>query len=219
MWKPCPSFDLENSWSPFSLIAGGDEVGYGPWAGPVVCAIVVFEPSLKEFPPEWFTSIKDSKLLTKKKREYLYDHLTNHPDIAYGVGQCGVEEIDQLNILRATHLALKKALHEIPKKPQAILVDGNRAPDLGIPCQTIVRGDQQSYSIAAASIISKVTRDRMMATLAKEFHQYGWETNVGYGTRAHHEAILKHGVTPHHRRSFAPIQDALQGHLRSSWRT
>jgi len=187
-------------------VAGIDEAGRGPWAGPVVAAAVVLDPL--RLPEEISAGLDDSKKLTRPTREKLYDLLVT--SVAIGVGEASVAEIDALNILAATMLAMRRAVSALPIRPDYAIVDGNRAPDLDIPHRCIVRGDGASLSIAAASVIAKVTRDRIMARLAVDHPEYGWARNAGYGTKWHSEALAAHGVTPHHRRSFAPVARLLK---------
>ncbi len=179
------------------LIAGVDEVGRGPLAGPVMAAAVILN---RECIPD---GLNDSKKLTMRSREKLFDRLQECAVI--GIGEASVDEIDRLNIRRATHLAMQRAVAALNEKPGFAIVDGNDAPALCCPCDTIVKGDGRSVSIAAASIIAKVTRDRMMMRLHEEFPGYGWQTNMGYGTKAHIEGLNKLGITPRHRKSFAPV--------------
>lgn len=181
-------------------ICGIDEAGRGPWAGPVVAAAVVLRTPVD--------GLNDSKLLTARAREHLFDLLSESAMI--GVGIASVEEIDSLNILRATDLAMCRALTALPAPPVRALVDGNRVPpDLVCAAEAVVGGDACVPAISAASIIAKVTRDRIMADLARAFPGYGWERNAGYGVKAHAEALRSLGVTPHHRRSFRPIHKIL----------
>jgi len=187
-------------------VAGIDEAGRGPWAGPVVAAAVVLDAAW--LPQELATGLDDSKKLTKQVRERLYDLLMARA--AIGLGSASVEEIDTLNILGATMLAMRRAVDELPVCPNHALIDGDRAPDLDIPSRCIVGGDGRALSIAAASVIAKVTRDRIMADLAAECPEYGWERNAGYGTKQHQVALDAHGVTRHHRRSFAPVARLLK---------
>ena len=182
-------------------IAGVDEVGRGPLAGPVMAAAVILN---RECIPD---GLNDSKKLTMRTREKLFDRVKQCAVI--GIGEASVDEIDRLNIRRATHLAMQRAIGALNEKPGFAIVDGNDAPALTCPCDTIVKGDSRSVSIAAASIIAKVTRDRMMMRLHEEFPGYGWQTNMGYGTKAHIEGLGKLGVTPHHRKSFAPVYHML----------
>ena len=184
------------------IIAGVDEVGRGPWAGPVVAAAVILHG--KKFP----AGINDSKKVPLPKRVELFEKISLCCHV--GVGVASVEEIDRLNILEASMLAMCRAVESLGITPHIALVDGNRAPkQMACPVQTIVGGDAVSITIAAASIIAKVTRDNMMAELARQHPHYGWERNAGYGTAAHQAGLASHGVTPHHRQSFAPIRALL----------
>lgn len=190
-----------------TYIAGVDEVGRGPLAGPVTAAAVVLDP---QNIPE---GLNDSKKLTARRREALFDQIIATADCA--IAHASVEEIDRINILRASHLAMCRALAGLRCNPDHALIDGNMLPK-EIPCagETIIKGDGRSLSIAAASIIAKVARDRIMVDLAQQFPGYGWETNAGYGTKAHLDALSHLGVTPHHRRSFKPVHNILyQGNL------
>jgi len=184
-----------------STVAGIDEAGRGPWAGPVVAAAVII---LRDrIPEELVHGLDDSKKLSAKKREAFFAAL---PACSFiGVGRASVAEIDEINILQATMLAMSRAYLDIGRPAKFALVDGNRAPDLPCSVETIVKGDARSLSIAAASIVAKVTRDRQMANLAQDFPGYGWERNAGYGTAEHKQALERLGVTDHHRKSFAPI--------------
>jgi ribonuclease HII len=183
------------------LVAGVDEAGRGPWAGPVVAAAVIF-PDRK--PPK---GLNDSKLLTAERREELY--LTIRAAGLVGVGIVSVEEIDRVNILQATFIAMRIAVAALSREPEIVLIDGNRCPALEQRAVPVIEGDRLCPSIAAASIIAKVTRDRLMRQLAGDFPGYHWHSNKGYGTPAHAEAISLLGVTCHHRHSFAPIRSAL----------
>lgn len=203
MIQTIPSFHLEKSHP--GPVVGIDEVGCGPWAGPVVVGALIFL-KYEAFDACTMPVICDSKQLTAAQREKAYDHLINDDSICYGIGQATVEEIDTLNILEATRLAMKRAVSTLKVQPASALIDGMRKPpDLACPVTTVVKGDQLSYSIAAASIIAKVTRDRIMADLHNDYPMYGWATNAGYGTAHHQKALKTHGVSPHHRRSYAPI--------------
>ncbi|HEY8696817.1 MAG TPA: ribonuclease HII [Rhizomicrobium sp.] len=179
-------------------ICGVDEAGRGPLAGPVVAAAVIFER--KRIPK----GLNDSKQLTPDGREELYPRILEMA-LAVGVGEASVDEIDLVNIRQATHLAMARAVRALATAPMFALVDGNDAPALPCPCDTIVDGDARSVSIAAASIIAKVTRDRMMVALHEAHPGYGWFTNKGYGTEEHLTALNRLGPCPHHRRSFAPV--------------
>lgn len=180
------------------VVAGVDEAGRGPLAGPVVAAATIL--NIKKIPK----GINDSKQLDRSKRETLYASITQHAQ--YGVGIASVVEIDTLNILGATKLAMRRAVEALCVQVDVALVDGNQPPGLSCKTVTLVEGDAKCLFIAAASIIAKVTRDRLMHQLAAEHPGYGWETNAGYGTREHYRALNTLGVTPHHRRSFAPIR-------------
>ena len=187
-------------------VAGIDEAGRGPWAGPVVAAAVILDPP--RMPAELIAGLDDSKKLRKPVREMLYDHI--RASAAHGIGLASVEEIDEMNILQAAMLAMRRAFERLPKVPQYAIVDGNRDPGLGVPTRCLVGGDASSLSIAAASILAKVTRDRIMEGLAREFPGYEWEKNAGYGTKRHQQGLAENGVTPHHRRTFAPIAKILK---------
>jgi ribonuclease HII len=202
-----PSLSFDATYG--SRIIGIDEVGYGPWAGPVVTAAVM----ILDAKPFQELTLNDSKKLTARQREDIYGTLIAHPALIYHIGIADVAEIDALNIRQATLLAMSRALaHHTFSQATAILVDGNlplKSPHC--PVTPIVKGDTKSYHIASASIIAKVTRDRMMHQLHAQFPVYGWSTNVGYGTKAHAEALKNFGVTIHHRKSYAPIQKLLEG--------
>ena len=184
------------------VVAGVDEVGRGPLCGPVTAAAVVLNPT---YIPK---GLNDSKKLTEKKRLVLFDEIMENADCC--IAHASVEEVDELNILRASHLAMERALAGLKRPADFALIDGNMVPKgLTIKSQTLVKGDGRSVSIAAASIIAKVERDRIMSDLAAEFPGYGWEKNAGYGTKQHFEALRTLGVTPHHRRSFKPVHNIL----------
>ncbi len=183
-------------------VCGVDEAGRGPLAGPVVAAAVILDVS--RIPD----GVDDSKRLTAARRYALYDQILEASLV--GVGKASVAEIDAMNILQASHLAMRRAVAALPVAPRIALVDGALAPaGLGCHSQCLVGGDARALSIAAASIVAKVTRDRIMVALAQQFPGYGWPTNVGYGTREHVSALARLGVTPHHRRSFAPVHKML----------
>ena len=194
-----PSFKRERAHG--GVVAGVDEAGRGPLAGPVVAAAVVLNP--RRIPK----GIGDSKALSAKTRERLHDELIACARI--GVGQASVEEIDSINILRASHLAMERAVAALPLPPELVLVDGNRAPKWNWRCETLVGGDALCLSIAAASIIAKVVRDRLMLELHATHPQYDWASNMGYGTLAHRMALVRFGPTPHHRRTFAPVAELI----------
>ncbi|WP_421994205.1 ribonuclease HII [Reyranella sp.] len=190
-------------------IAGIDEVGRGPLAGPVVAAVAVIDRTLAR--RKLLRLIDDSKKLTLEQREEAYAAIVESGAVRYAVGEASVEEIDTINILQATFLAMRRALQALADAPDLVLVDGNRAPPgLGCRAETIVGGDARSYSIAAASIVAKVTRDRTMRALAGAFPGYGWETNVGYARPEHLAGLRRLGATIHHRRSFAPVRMVLE---------
>ncbi len=183
-------------------IAGVDEVGRGPLAGPVVAAAVVL--NLDVVPD----GLNDSKKLTAKRRAKLEDLIRETADVA--IGEASVEEIDELNILRASHLAMERAVAALNPAPDYLLIDGNMIPKhLKQPSQVVIKGDARSVSIAAASIVAKNWRDRLMVDLAQQHPGYGWETNAGYPSKQHREALQNLGVTPHHRRSFKPVHNIL----------
>jgi ribonuclease HII len=184
------------------LVAGVDEAGRGPLAGPVVAAAVILPDDCT------LEGLDDSKKLTAKKREHFHAVLTVRADIHWGIGQADVAEIDRLNILRATHLAMVRAVEALPRKPGHALVDGLPVRGLPVPHTAVVAGDTLSLSIAAASIMAKVTRDRLMIALDAEYPQYGFARHKGYGVREHLEALRSHGPSPVHRRSFQPVAQA-----------
>lgn len=183
----------------YQCVCGIDEAGRGPLAGPVVAAAVVL-PDGYELP-----GLNDSKKLTAKKREALFEQLMADDAVLKCVAEASVQEIDELNILRATHLAMARAAQGIIPSVDFCLIDGLAVPNFPLPSLNLVKGDARCLSIAAASVLAKVTRDRYMEQLAEQFPQYGFERHAGYGTKAHLEAIRTYGVTVHHRRSFAPV--------------
>jgi ribonuclease HII len=196
-----PDFAFEDQYP--APVAGVDEAGRGPWAGPVVAAAVILDRD--NVPP----GLNDSKQVTAKRRAAAFDLIMATAEVGVGVGSVG--EIDRLNIARANDLAMQRAVEALPHVPGFLLIDGRWVPrNLTLPCRAIVKGDSLSLSIAAASIIAKVTRDRIMAELAAAHPGYGWERNAGYGTAEHRKALETHGVTPHHRRSFKPIHNMLR---------
>lgn len=201
-----PDFSLEREVD--GVVAGVDEAGRGPWAGPVIAGAAILDRDALE--DSLVDGLDDSKALTAARRESLYISLTESSAATVSVGIASVEEIDSLNILQATLLAMTRAVEALGKPIDFALIDGNRAPLLACPAKTVVKGDSRSLSIAAGSIMAKVTRDHMMAALAIDFPGYGWDTNQGYGTRGHREGLETLGVTPHHRRSYAPIRALLE---------
>ena len=199
-----PDFSFEHAAMAkgYLRIAGVDEVGRGPLAGPVTAAAVVLDPGRI---PE---GLNDSKKLTKRKREALYDQIMEVADVS--IAHASVEEIDAHNILRASHIAMVRALEGLKQPADYALIDGNMVPQgLALPAETIVKGDGRSQSIAAASIMAKICRDYVMLSLAQQHPGYGWETNMGYGSKSHMEALRNLGPTPHHRRSFKPVHNML----------
>lgn len=180
-------------------MAGVDEVGRGPLAGPVIAAAVVLPPDCRPL-----EGVRDSKLMTPQQREIAAE-LVMSSALFVSVAGASVREIDHRNIRAATILAIRRALQRLPERPEQVLVDGVELPELGWPHQAIVRGDSICQSIAAASIIAKVHRDRLMQKLAQRYPDFGWDSNKGYATLRHIEAIGVCGPTPHHRRSFAPV--------------
>lgn len=185
-------------WDPIGLLAGVDEAGRGPLAGPVVAAAVILDDSKR------ILGLADSKVLTPLQRDRLYDKIRDKA-LCCAVGAASVQEIDALNIFHATMLAMKRAVEGLRLKPVKVLVDGNRLPKLDILSEAIVDGDAKVRSISAASIIAKVTRDRMLAQLHEEFPHYGFAAHKGYSTPEHLEALRVHGPCVHHRRHFAPV--------------
>lgn len=198
-----PDFSLEREALEQGLrpIAGVDEAGRGPWAGPVIAAAVILDPNAI---PE---GLDDSKKLTEGEREQLFNYLVTHAQCATAAGS--VVRIDRDNVLAATMWAMAEAVGGLPVKPACVLVDGNKAPELSCTSRAIVKGDALSLSIAAASIVAKVTRDRLMLDMAAGFPGYGWERNKGYGTQEHADALARLGPTPYHRRSFKPIRELI----------
>lgn len=176
-------------------VCGVDEAGRGPLAGPV-CAAAVILPSYLEIP-----GLDDSKKLTDKRRRELFP-LIKEQAVAYGIGLASHEEIDEINILQATFLAMERALAQLSTRPDIALIDGNREKDFGLPVKTVVKGDSLSANIAAASVLAKVTRDMIMEDMAAEYPQYGFEIHKGYGTKAHYDALRTYGHSPIHRMTF-----------------
>ncbi len=200
-------YEIENALrdSGLTLVCGIDEAGRGPLAGPVWAAAVILPPGL------CIDGLNDSKKLTEKKRDALYDVITAQA-VSWGIGLATPQEIDALNILQATYLAMRRAVGQLNCTPDYVLVDGNGDPHLLLPTETVVKGDGRAACIAAASVLAKVTRDRLLTTLGAQYPEYGFEQHKGYPTKAHYEAIAKHGVTPEHRRSFL---NTLQNHIQA----
>ena len=191
MWEIEDSFYSED----LQVICGVDEAGRGPLAGPV-CAAAVILPKHAELP-----GLTDSKKLTDKKRRELYP-LIMEQALAYGIGFATEQEIDEINILQATFLAMQRALDQLTVRPDLALIDGNREKNFGIPVKTVVKGDSLSANIAAASVLAKVTRDNLMVEMAEKYPQYGFEIHKGYGTKAHYAALREFGISPIHRMTF-----------------
>ncbi|MES2252130.1 MAG: ribonuclease HII [Pseudomonadota bacterium] len=184
------------------VVAGLDEAGCGPWAGPLVAAAVI----LPEILPTYMTEINDSKKLTRAKRAHLFDEITSDRSIIWSVGIVSVDELDSLLLRKALPLAFERAVTGLVKSPDNLLIDGIRDPKLPYQTTLLKHGDQLSFSIATASILAKVTRDRIMDALHYEFPSYGWNQNAGYGTKQHQQALTAFGVTRYHRKSYAPIK-------------
>ena len=206
--KAYPDFSLEIS-TGYDLVAGVDEAGRGPLCGPVVAAAVVFLSRDIEIP----VVIRDSKQMTAKQRAQAYDWIVKNT--AWAVAECSPSEIDELNILWASMLAMKRAVEKLGLKPQYCLIDGNRLPKdlVGKP---VIKGDAKSLSIAAASIVAKETRDRIMCDLAQQFPQYNWDKNAGYPTKSHLQAIEKYGINQHYRKSFGPIKERIKNEIKNN---
>ncbi len=179
----------------YSNICGVDEAGRGPLAGPVCAAAVILRPN------DIIEGVNDSKKLTEKKREVLFDIIKERA-VSYSIAFATVEEIEEINILNATMLAMKRAISGLKISADYAIIDGNIVPDLNIPCESIVKGDAKSMSIAAASILAKVSRDRLLLEYARQYPQYGFEKHKGYGTKVHTQAIKEYGPCPVHRMSF-----------------
>ena len=210
-----PDYTLERACSGPGAVIGVDEAGRGPWAGPVTAAAFWVNPAETDcLPPD----LTDSKKLSAQKRERVRQHLCharhNH---LWAVSHSSVAQIDADGILPATFAAMAAAVTQLADDLMSrhhltvsmVLVDGNLVPPLNFPCQAVIRGDSRSLSISAASVLAKQARDQVMINLAADYPDYGWQTNAGYGTKAHHQALQQRGVTPHHRRSFAPVKACL----------
>lgn len=204
-----PSWEIEDQFS--GIVCGIDEAGRGPWVGPVAAGAVAF--LTHQINPELLQNLNDSKKLSATKREKLYDLILAEAKagrLTYGIGLASAEEIDCLNILQATFLAMQRATEQLTPQPNQALIDGNRLPArFACPTTCYISGDGRSYSIAAASILAKVYRDRLMQKLAEQYPYYGFEKNAGYGTKDHIEGIRQHGLTPEHRKSYKPIKQYL----------
>ncbi len=197
-----PDFKLEKTIE--GKVCGLDEVGRGPLAGPVIAACVYVSDMSHDF----LLDVNDSKKLSAKKRERLYGEIVAH--CFYGLGRCSVEEIDDINILQASLLAMARAYEDMNVVCDHALIDGNKTAPLPCPCTTVIKGDSVSVSIAAASIVAKVTRDRVMKELDVDCPGYGWSSNSGYGSSQHRDAISQIGITKHHRKTFAPVRLMLE---------
>lgn len=205
-----PSFELEDLSE--GVVFGVDEAGRGPWVGPVVAGCVVF--LRREVEPFLLENLNDSKKIQKKKREVLYEMLLKEQEkgnVKIGIGEASSKEIDELNILNATFLAMNRAISQCGIEPDMVLIDGNRVPkNFKYEAKAVVKGDAKSYSISAASIMAKVYRDRLMEKMAEKYPYYGFQNNAGYGTKEHIEALKKYGITPEHRKSYQPIKEYLK---------
>jgi ribonuclease HII len=188
----------------FLRVAGVDEAGRGPLAGPVVAAACILPEGAL------FENLNDSKQLSADQRETLFAKIVAFPGIQFGIGKASVGEIDRYNILKATFLAMRRAVAELATAPDFLLIDGNRTPSFEVPTEAVVEGDAKSISIAAASVLAKVTRDRLMVELDAKWPQYGFKRHKGYGTAQHLEAIRVHGPCPIHRKTFDPIKSYFQ---------
>ena len=205
-----PSFAPEEGVrAKYSSIAGIDEAGRGPLAGPVFAAAVIFPAN---YNPEWLPLLDDSKKLSEKRREELFILIADDPKLYTAIEQATAKEIDEINILQATHLAMRRAAQALKQAPDFCLIDGLPVKEFPFPSNGLVKGDSKSYSIAAASILAKVARDHLMIDLAKRYPQYEFQRHKGYGTKIHLEALQAHGPCPEHRLSFRPVQNAAEAH-------
>ena len=195
--------DIFDSFEFPELTAGVDEVGRGPLAGDGGTAAVILDPARP------IAGLNDSKKLTEKKRLYLFDEIRDKA-LSYSIARASIDEIDSLNILQASLLAMKRAVEALPTQPQYVLVDGNKLPKLHYPAQAVVKGDSLHACIAAASILAKVTRDAEMDALAVQYPDYGFASHKGYPTKVHLDALREHGITPFHRRSYAPVRKIVE---------
>ena len=202
--RSVPDFSIEKNCGK-KIIAGVDEAGRGPLCGPVVAGAVVFLSHDIEIP----VVIRDSKQMSEKQREAAYEWITNNPDILWATAECSAREIDEMNILQASLTAMTRAIDALRVGVEYCLVDGNKMPT-GLHGESVVKGDAKSLSVAAASIIAKVTRDRIMKELAKKYPQYEWEKNAGYPTQQHLQAIDKYGINEHYRKTYRPIKERIE---------
>ncbi len=202
--RSVPDFSIEKICSK-KIIAGVDEAGRGPLCGPVVAGAVVF----LKYDFDDMPIITDSKQMSEKQRDIAFDWITKNPDIVWATAQCSAAEIDELNILWASMTAMERAVGALKIQPEHCLVDGNRVPK-NLIGTAVVKGDAKSLSVAAASILAKVTRDRLMHELSKQFPQYGWEKNAGYPTPEHLRAIEKYGINEHYRKTFGPVKKVIE---------
>ena len=207
--RSIPDFSIEQNCGK-KIIAGVDEAGRGPLCGPVVAGAVVF----KKYNFDDMPIISDSKQMSEKQRNIAYDWITNNPDIVWAVAQCSAAEIDEMNILQASLTAMKRAICVLGINVEYCLVDGNKMPKdlIGEP---VVKGDARSLSIAAASVLAKVTRDRIMTELSKKYPQYEWEKNAGYPTQQHLQAIDKYGINEHYRKTYRPVKERIEKNANS----
>lgn len=205
-----PDFKFEDNYNG-KLVVGVDEAGRGPWVGPVVAGAVIFLK--RDVSPYLLENLNDSKKLTAKKRKELFEIIKTEAqkqNLCYAIGEASAREIDEINILQASFLAMKRAVENLKIKPDIALIDGNRLPKtFACPAQCIIKGDALSFSISAASVMAKVYRDNLMKDMAQKYPGYGFEKNVGYGTKEHIEGLKKYGITPEHRQSYRPIQEML----------
>ena len=207
--RSVPDFSIEKNIGK-KIIAGLDEAGRGPLCGPVVAGAVVF----KKYDFDDMPLISDSKQMSEKQRNIAYDWLTNNPNIIWAVAQCSAQEIDEMNILQASLTAMKRAVCALGIDVDFCLVDGNKMPK-DLDGESVVKGDAKSLSIAAASIIAKVTRDRIMTELAQKYPQYEWEKNAGYPTQQHLQAIDKYGINEHYRKTYRPVKERIEKNANS----
>ena len=201
--RSVPDFSIEKNCGK-KIIAGVDEAGRGPLCGPVVAGAVIFT----KYDFDDMPLISDSKQMSEKQRDVAYDWLTNNPDVVWAVAECSASEIDELNILQASLTAMTRAVNKLTLKPEYCLIDGNKMPKT-LTGEPVVKGDAKSFSIAAASVLAKVTRDRIMNELSKQFPQYCWDKNAGYPTQQHLQAIDKYGINEHYRKSYRPIKERI----------